>query len=65
MLAVIVLVFVASMFIVFTCCRLVTGRLAESGARSDNWSELKQAQRRLMDEVNRAGWHRNREMEMR
>jgi hypothetical protein len=39
--------------------------LAESGARSDNWSELKQAQRRLMDEVNRAGWHRNREMEMR
>ena len=62
---VIVLGFLGWLLTVFTFCRLVTCRLAEGSVSPDDWSARKQAQRRLLDEVNNAAWHRNREMVMR
>jgi hypothetical protein len=63
--AVIVSGFLGSALAVFTFCRLVTCRLAEGSIAPDDWSARKQAQRRLMDEVNSAAWHRKREMVVR
>ncbi len=52
--AVLVLGSLASLLTVFTFCRLLTCRLAEGSVSPDDWSARKQAQRRLMDEVNSA-----------
>jgi len=63
--AVIVFGFLGSLLTVFALCRLVTCRLAKGSVSPDDWSARKREQRRLMDEVNSAAWHRNRDMVMR